>query len=102
MNEEETFKLAEKLADEAYGDKGVYLYSERQDLTIRLNNILQSEFKNLPQAFVSPSVPYQICPKCGGDGDLLRYNSPALMGTNARPICDVCEGKKIISMTHFG
>lgn len=57
---------------------------------------------NLVQAEVNRSVPYQLCPKCGGDGDLLRYNSPTLMGTNARPICDVCDGKKIISMAHFG
>ena len=40
---------------------------------------------------------WQICPKCNGDGDLLRYNSPSIMGTNAAPICDVCNGKKIIS-----
>jgi hypothetical protein len=43
-------------------------------------------------------VPYQLCPKCNGDGDLSRYNSPAVMGTNARPICDVCNGNKIIPM----
>ena len=40
---------------------------------------------------------WQLCPKCNGDGDLFRYNSPSIMGTNARPICDVCNGKKIIS-----
>lgn len=57
MKTEELFKLAEKLADEAYGDKGVYLYSERQELTSRLNNILQSEFKKLPSVFINDSLP---------------------------------------------
>lgn len=41
--DEAIYKLAEKLADEAYGDKGVYLYSERQDLSNRLNVILKKE-----------------------------------------------------------
>lgn len=39
------YQLAEKLADEAYGDKGVYLYSERQDLTLRFNEILEPLFE---------------------------------------------------------
>lgn len=56
---------------------------------------------NIVQDAVSRSVPYQLCPKCGGDGDLLRYNSPALMARNVRPICDVCDGKKIIPMGGF-
>lgn len=43
-------------------------------------------------------VPYQLCPKCHGDGDLLRHNSPPLLSTTAVPICDVCEGEKIIPM----
>ena len=41
---------------------------------------------------------WQLCPKCNGDGDLFRHNSPPLLSTNARPICDVCNGKKIISI----
>lgn len=56
MNEDKIFELAEKLADEAYGDKGVYLYSERQDLTSRLNDILKSELKNLSKGDVIKSV----------------------------------------------
>lgn len=58
------------------------------------------ELSNCIKPAVINCVPYQLCPKCGGDGDLLRYNSPALMGTIARPICDVCDGKKIIPMAH--
>lgn len=42
-------------------------------------------------------VPYQLCPKCNGDGDLWRFNSPSILGSNSRPICDVCNGAKIIS-----
>lgn len=44
----------------------------------------------------SEYTPYQLCPKCNGDGDLARYNSPALH--SGTPICDVCNGGKIIPM----
>lgn len=40
---------------------------------------------------------WQLCPKCFGDGNLLRYNSPAMMGTNSNPTCNVCQGSKIIA-----
>ncbi len=60
----------------------------------------EQQVNNLNIPAVINCVPYQICPKCVGDGDLFRHNSPAIMGTNARPICDVCEGKKIIPMAH--
>ena len=43
-------------------------------------------------------VPYQLCPKCHGDGNLLRFNSPSLMSTADDAICDVCKGEKIIPM----
>lgn len=43
-------------------------------------------------------VPYQLCPKCNGDGNLLRYNSPPNLTTTAAAICDVCNGDKIIPM----
>jgi hypothetical protein len=60
----------------------------------------QQQVKNLNIPAAINCVPYQVCPKCAGDGDLFRYHSPALMSTNARPICDVCDGKKIIPMAH--
>ena len=40
--------------------------------------------------------PKQLCPKCHGDGNLSRYNSPAIITTSASVICDVCFGAKII------
>ena len=43
VDEERIFQLAEKLSDEAFGDRGVYLYSERQELTSKFNDILQTE-----------------------------------------------------------
>ena len=49
----------------------------------------------------SQNIPYQTCPKCNGDGNLLRYNSPVFLGTTQTPICDVCENKKIIPMFKF-
>lgn len=42
---------------------------------------------------------WQLCPKCQGDGNLFRHNSPALMSTSTDAVCDVCNGKKIISST---
>lgn len=35
-------------------------------------------------------VPFQLCPKCSGEGDIAI--------TTARVTCDVCGGKKIIPM----
>lgn len=37
---------------------------------------------------------WQLCPKCNGDGNLGRYNSPNIV--SEIPICDVCNGAKII------
>ena len=79
------------------------LHAEPNDVIIEASdfiNIAQEIVKLFSIPVVINCVPYQICPKCAGDGDLFRYHSPALMGTNARPICDVCEGKKIIPMAH--
>lgn len=42
------------------------------------------------------TIPQQLCPKCNGDGHLLRYNSPPMLGTTNQAICDVCKGKKVI------
>lgn len=46
------------------------------------------------RANMDNSIPYQLCPKCSGDGDLSRYNSPAL--SYGAVVCDVCNGDKII------
>lgn len=40
---------------------------------------------------------WQLCPKCFGDGNLARYNSPSTVGTDAALLCDVCNGNKIIA-----
>lgn len=39
---------------------------------------------------------YQLCPKCNGDGNLARYNSPSMVSTDAALICDVCNGAKTL------
>lgn len=46
---------------------------------------------------IAKYIPFQLCPKCNGDGNLMRYNSPPMTTTNC-PVCDVCNGKKIIPM----
>ena len=47
---------------------------------------------------VLPAVPYQLCPKCGGDGEVLVNNwngSPTSISTGIQT-CDLCGGAKII------
>ena len=39
---------------------------------------------------------WQLCPKCNGDGNLLRFNSPSI--TSDEPICDLCYGRKVINI----
>ena len=60
------------------------------DLKKKAKEMEAEQFKN--------AIPYQLCPKCNGDGNLLRYNSPAMMSTTIAPTCDVCDGNKIILM----
>jgi hypothetical protein len=50
-----------------------------------------------------PAVPYQLCPKCGGQGTVSK--PPYVAGdvhewssTSCSFTCDVCDGKKIIPM----
>ena len=47
-------------------------------------------------------VPYQLCPKCKGEGDLPAFSDPFGHTTNStssqRKPCDVCFGNKIIPM----
>lgn len=60
-----------------------------------------NDVKNLLAGYASaPSSEageWQLCPKCFGDGNLGRYNCPPYMSTNVTPICDVCNGNKIIA-----
>ena len=49
---------------------------------------------------VLATVPYQLCPKCGGDGVVLVqnwYGSPTSISSGVQ-VCDVCSGNKIIPM----
>ena len=43
MSEDQIFELAEKLADEAFGDEGFIKYSERQVLAHKFYKILIKE-----------------------------------------------------------
>lgn len=47
-------------------------------------------------------VPYQLCPKCKGEGDLPTFSDPFGHTTNSissqRKPCDVCFGNKVIPM----
>jgi len=52
---------------------------------------------NFAKEWASLNYGWQLCPKCNGDGNLARYNSPNL-STSTHPICDVCNGAKIIAV----
>jgi hypothetical protein len=45
-------------------------------------------------------VPYQLCPKCGGDGEVLVQNwyGNTTSISSGTQVCDVCGGNKIIPM----
>ena len=46
------------------------------------------------------TVPYQLCPKCGGDGKILVqnwYGSPTSI-SDGTETCNLCGGKMIIPM----
>ena len=45
MSEMEIFELAEILADEVFGKEGYIYYSERQELTVKFNDILIKKLK---------------------------------------------------------
>lgn len=64
----------------------------------QINGLLKS-IESLDNVIISifhpATIPYQCCPKCYGDGNLGRYNSPTLTNS-AMPVCDVCHGAKII------
>ena len=59
--------------------------------------LLSELIKRFEQYSQQNYTPYQLCPKCNGDGDLARYNSPSI--TSLCPVCDVCNGAKIIPMS---
>ena len=41
MTDDQLFELAEQLADEAFGKKGMIEYSDRQELTVKFYKILK-------------------------------------------------------------
>lgn len=72
MNEDKIFELAELLADEAFGKKGMIAYSERQELTSKFNEMLVKNLTlyGVSQAFCKcdkpqPNYPEMIwCDNC--------------------------------------
>lgn len=49
---------------------------------------------------VVKAVPYQLCPKCNGEGTVMvnTYNGSPTSLTSGPIICDVCKGEKLIPM----
>lgn len=45
LSEDEIFELAETLADEAFGKKGMIEYSDRQELTVKFNELLVEKIR---------------------------------------------------------
>lgn len=47
------------------------------------------------------AIPYQMCPKCGGTGNITIFPSynDAFNGTKEKiEVCDICKGEKMIPM----
>ncbi len=84
--------------------KGVIDNNKAWDLLkaihIHLSELDIIDKEPLPQPQQPESKPqfgeWQLCPKCMGDGHLYRYNSPAIITTDASLVCDVCNGNKVI------
>lgn len=92
-------------ADEVFKKRMASLENQKNACEkIRLAITNMEIFESLYEMMVSGEaktpdyIPVQLCPKCFGDGHLGRYNCPAVMGTSATPICDVCNGSKTIPM----
>lgn len=81
MEEKEIRKLAEHL----YPDNSAFRLGF-------FNGFMYSEgMKKVPIS------EWQLCPKCCGDGNLLRYNPSPFISTAIAPVCDVCNGAKILA-----
>ena len=71
---------------------------------VLMNNSPKKHSENLScVANVMPCVPYQVCPKCNGQGQVTK--PPYIAGdqntwssSSAISQCDVCNGQKIIPM----
>lgn len=98
-NNMEAKKEAKKYLDKYFKEQYINEKDDEFKALVRLLNSTTDTANcgNTKLATVFYNQYWQLCPKCNGDGDLFRYNSPSIMATNARPICDVCNGKKIIS-----
>ena len=73
------------------------------DLKIEEAEILAKDILNRISSDYSSSdiVPFQLCPKCNGDGEVMVlnfYGSPT--GLSAGPtVCPVCKGERLIPMS---
>lgn len=80
--------LIDKLGKQAniFSDTGFDLIAE---IMQNYANELQTKTNNKMSNF----IPYQLCPKCNGDGKI-----PNIMGTSAFITCNLCNGAMVIPM----
>jgi len=88
-------QMRERLSTPAVGEDvekeiGNYIHEVNEKNTTIIGTI-----KVAAASPVSDAGEWQLCPKCNGDGNLARYNSPNL-SSGIDLECDVCNGKKII------
>ena len=64
-------------------------------------DILNTLIKNPTACYtVIATVPYQLCPKCGGDGTVMvqNWNGSDTGTSNGLQTCNLCDGAMVIPM----
>jgi len=74
---------------------GESVHTAITDIWEKFKTNLKAGYAAAP-AYAGVVSEYQLCPKCNGDGNLARYNSPSMVSTDAALICDVCNGAKTL------
>lgn len=84
-----------KICSNEFADVDTLLCKQCSDetITVPITTSPSEQQREVKAVFVD----WQLCPKCNGDGHLMRYNSPPFISTNESAICDVCNGAKIIA-----
>ena len=67
-------------------------YGTKVKLNVDIDNVIRKT--SLPEYPQLHYIPYQLCPKCLGEGYCFSHN----ITTSIARSCPVCEGKRIIPM----
>ena len=88
-------KIKEKLLDKNFNE--LYLRSNERLIDAVIEEVQSILKKDIN---IATAVPYQLCPKCQGTGEVYVqnwYGSPISISAGAQ-ICNICGGRGIIPM----